>query len=219
MNKKCLLFGGGSKFGSVLSQQLAEQGYTVYSISSTANTDPHTLLIDWKNCNLKSVDQLLDHVPAIDLLIFNQNFSDTTNGINLTESKTKVWMEIHKWQQAHYVNSLLPYQVLSNLVKASKFNSNSTAVWMLSMAFNKITSDSNIGYKAQKYLNKEMVRYATQGENPGHYIGFDPGSLNYENYNQKSKTLVSFLKNNQFESMYYKFDDEFQNIITHNRLT
>ena len=218
MNKNCLIFGGGSKFGLDLSHQLVDQSYTVYSVSSTPTSRLQTLLIDWKKCDLNSVDKLLECVPTVDLLIFNQNFSETTNNIDFTESRTKTWIEIQKWKQAHYVNSLLPYQVLNNLVISSKFNNTSTAVWILSMAINKTTIDSSLGYKAQKYLNKEMVRHASNDKNPGHYIGFDPGRLTSENRVQKATTLTNFLKNNDFESLYYKFDDKFQNVIVHNSL-
>jgi hypothetical protein len=215
MNKNFLIFGGGSKFGLKLAQEL-DLGGNVFVVSSTQGESPGRFYIDWLSCDFMSVEKILKSIPKIDIVIFNQNYCHVPETIDFSMPKPLQWKQGRHWAQAHFVNSLLPCQVLNSLIVDGKFDSTSMAVWMLSGA---ITNDQNtmLGYRAQKMLNAQIVRSASRN-NPGQYVGFDPGTLSAENQLVKARLLAEFLQGPKPSSLYYEFNPDLTAVIAHEKI-
>lgn len=215
MNKTCLIFGGGSKFGAELVENLRNNDCRVYVVSSSENNSDDDFKIDWTTCDFMDVERLLKKIPKLDAVFFNQNFREIPETMDFNIPRPMMWKLGKNWMQAHFVNSIMPCQVLNTLIADKKFTNNSLAIWMLSGAVYKNISKSLIGYQSQKILNKEIVKSADV-LNPGKYIGFDPGKISTENSQKKSKLLADFiLKNATGDESFYQFDDEVNNIIPH----
>ena len=76
--KNCLITGGGSKFGSKITEQLVQAGYHVYLITGTQQiTDPNITVIsvNWHELKLQDIRHIISNLPNLDLIFFNHNAS------------------------------------------------------------------------------------------------------------------------------------------------
>lgn len=208
MSKTCLIFGGGSKFGADLCNSLSNKGYNVYKVTSTPMGRANEIQIDWQTCNFMFVEKMLKCLPAMDLVVFNQNFYQTPEIIDLTLTKPNSWKQGQAWIQSHFVNCVLPCQVLTSLISDGKFTNASVALWMLSGI---ILDDQNtklLGYFNQKRLNKDIIKSVSQNNHIGKFIGILPGSFTELNQSLKAEVLANFLAQDIPESLYYRFNQD-----------
>lgn len=218
MNKNCLIFGAGSKFGADLSNNLAKQNNNVYRVTSTPKGQSGEIEIDWQTCDFVFVEKILRGLPVIDLVVFNQNFCQTPEIIDLSINKPKSWKQGQAWVQSHFVNCVLPCQVLTSLIIDGKFTNASIALWMLSGIIYNDQDTKLLGYLNQKRLNKDIIKSASQNNSIGKFIGLDPGSLTAQNRDEKSKVLATFLTNGVPNSLFYRFNHDATLVETHDRL-
>lgn len=218
MNKNCLIFGGGSKFGLSLSKKLSEVGYDLYNVTSNPSDSSKDIVVDWHKCDFIFVERLLSNLPVIDLVIFNQNFCQIPEMIDLTVGKLRFWKQNQNWIQSHFINSILPCQVLSTLSLDGKFTDSSLAVWMLSKVILDDHDDKHLGYRAQKRLNKDIIKNISKN-NPGRFMGFDPGVVDPINRDLKAQTLVEYLITDMQKGLFYQFNKDYTAVIEHGDIT
>jgi hypothetical protein len=132
--KNALIIGCGSLYGKDLSESLQNKSYNIYGISSTATPDLNVLTVDWNTCGIPDFEKFLRKLPCIDLIVFNQNSPALTDNYNKLSSVDifEVWKRAKKWSQSHYVNCILPTQLLHTLVLTNKVNDRTCVAWMLS---------------------------------------------------------------------------------------
>ena len=73
--KNCLITGGGSKFGSKITEQLVQAGYHVYLLTGSQQaTDPNITVIsvDWYKLNLEDLRRIILNLPNLDLIFFHE---------------------------------------------------------------------------------------------------------------------------------------------------
>lgn len=210
-NKKTLIFGGGSKFGLELSNELHKLNHEIEIVTSSdilqSNFKIHK--IDWSTLNIAGVEKLCKDLSNFNFLIFNQNYSKIDKLEDITVEKLKMWSVIQKWQQGQYINCQLPLQVCNSLLKKNKINNETKVVWILSNCININNFHSSLEYKTQKYINHEMVAYINN-LNILKCVGLDPGSLDKNNYQIKARNFSCFLEKGFIDSKnpYYSFNDD-----------
>lgn len=216
MNKNFLIFGGGSKFGLHLTNRLETAGCRVYVVSSSLPESQHRFHMDWLTCDFMSVEKILKQISQVDVVIFNQNYHHVPEIINLSMAKPLQWQQGRHWTQAHFVNNVLPCQVLNSLCVDGKFTDRSLAVWMLSGVV--IEDHKNmLGYRAQKMLNAQIIK-SVRENSAGNFIGFDPGTITTVNQIQKAQALVDFLLFKSPSESCYQFTTDLTGVVPHSML-
>jgi len=205
-----LIFGGGSKFGIALSKAFADLDSKIQIVTSTdvkhKNFEVHK--VDWLNLDSAKTEKLSKEFSNVDIVIFNQNYSQINGLENIALDKIQMMKNMKHWKQGQFVNCELPLQVCNSLYLKKRFNTNAKAVWLLSDAIN-ISGNVSLEYKIQKYVNHEMVNYINK-LNILKCIGFNPGALDESNASQKAKTLSNFLvkQTSDLTENYYEFDND-----------
>ena len=192
--KNALLLGCGSKFGSELAEQLKNH-YAIYSISGSIESNRQNLNVDWKTCKNQTVEKFLRGLPNIDLIIFNQNYTALNDSCFEfgKEHVFNVWKRSVEWNQAHYVNCILPMYILHTVYDNKHLPPHAVICWMLSSSIFETTENAPVDYKGQKYQNYlSMKRYAEN--NPHTSIGICIGGFGQRSDSEKSKVLVDFLQ-------------------------
>jgi len=198
--KNALLVGGGSKFGAKLTEQLKTY-YTVYGISGSTKSDRQNLNVDWKTCKNQTVEKFLRGLPDIDLIIFNQNYTALNDSCFEfgKEHVFNVWKRSVEWNQAHYVNCILPMYILHTVYDNKHLLPHAVICWMLSSSIFETTENAPVDYKGQKYQNYlSMKRYAEN--NPHTSIGICISALKQQSDIEKSKVFVDFLQRTDLKS-------------------
>jgi hypothetical protein len=110
----------------------------------------------------------------------------------------EVWKRAKKWGQSHYVNCILPTQLLHTLVLTNKVNDHTCVTWMLSKSMFGQDPLIPVDYVGQKYQNYVMMKTLALN-NTQIFIGINPGKIDVTNSVKKSKDLADFLFNTNKE--------------------
>jgi len=206
---KILIFGGGSKFGLELSKSFRDLDCQIEIVTSAdiQHKDFKTHRVDWLTLDSATTEKLCKEFSNIDIVIFNQNYSQINGLENIALGKIQMMKNMKHWNQGQFVNCELPLQVCNSLYLKKRFNKNAKAVWLLSDAIN-TSSNVSLEYKIQKYINHEMVDYINK-LNILKCIGFNPGALKESNSTTKAKILSNFLvdRSSDLKESYYSFDE------------
>jgi hypothetical protein len=192
--RNALLIGCGSKFGSDLAKQLKNH-YAIYNISGSIESNQQNLNVDWKTCKNQTVEKFLRGLPNIDLIIFNQNYTALNDSCFEfgKEHIFNVWKRSVEWNQAYYVNCILPMYILHSIYDNKHLSPQSVVCWMLSGSIFETNEEAPVDYTGQKYQNYlAMKRYAAN--NPQMFIGVCIGGLEEYSRIEKSNLLVDFLQ-------------------------
>ena len=205
---KILIFGGGSKFGLQLSNEMKNLECDVEIITSTDVQDNSFKVhkVDWLTLDRSSTEKLCKEFTDVDTIIFNQNYSEINGLENVSSNKLEMMNNMKKWNQGIFINCELPLQVCNSLYLRKCFTNKPKVIWMLSDAIND-SKFPNLEYKIQKYINHEMVDYINN-LNIIKCIGFNPGTMDDENYYAKAHSLADVLTRDPLKDTYYSFDDD-----------
>jgi hypothetical protein len=177
--KNCLITGGGSKFGSKLTDQLIDAGYRVYLITSSQNYLNHpmvvTIQIDWKTLNLADLKTIILSLPELDLIFFNHNSSS----LSQTKFLKNQLQNIKDWQHSYFVACQFPYYLIHSL--RNKISKTTKIGWMLSSLIRFPRSDQ-VGfsdYIGNKFTNSCIMKSFSQSF-PAIFFGIDPDTVGQE---------------------------------------
>jgi hypothetical protein len=153
-----LLLGCGSKWGLTVQQQLLAKDWTVYSLSSTEQTEQdnlHQHIIDWNTVNQSTVEKFLRSLPELDFVLFNQNGSALSYA-NFDQQVPIIdtWRLEKNWTQQYFVSVILPYHI----IKTVSLNKDSRAAWMLSTFVYQHTNIDHADYIGNKYQNYLIMK-------------------------------------------------------------
>lgn len=206
---KILIFGGGSKFGLHLSNEFSNLKCEVEIVTSSTleNLPFKQYKIDWLTLDRTTIQKLCKQFQDIDVIIFNQNYSQINELENISVSQLDMMGNLKKLAQGHFVNCELALQVCNSLYVNKKFKKNAKAVWMLSESIDS-SSYVSLEYKLQKYTNYQFVNYINNSKILN-CLGIYPGKIQENDYAIKAKNLANFLTNKISDTTepYYTFDD------------
>jgi len=174
--KRCVITGGGSKFGQQLTERLIQAGYFVDLITSHADTwannpSVNAISVDWKTLDVRDIGKLIPK-QSIDLMFFNHN------SVSLSSAKFKKnkLQNIKDWQQSYFVSCQLPFYMIQS--SANKIQPDTKIGWMLSELI-KHPTDLQIGaadYIGNKFTNACIMRSFSLNF-PACFFGINPGAI------------------------------------------
>jgi NAD(P)-dependent dehydrogenase (short-subunit alcohol dehydrogenase family) len=174
--KHCLITGGGSKFGLVLTECFLLAGYTVHLVTSSdvsiQSPNLNIIKVDWNTLSLNDLKLITSTVPNLDLIFFNHNASSLSiNNFKLAQIQSP-----KHWQQSYFVTSQFPFYLIHALYK--KLNKQAKIGWMLSQLISH-PEDQEIGfanYIGNKFTNACIMR-AFAISDQGCFFGICPEFL------------------------------------------
>ena len=114
--KNCLITGGGSKFGAILTNALIAAGYHVYLITGSPDTYLNNsrvtvIPVNWKTLSLTDLRNIILTLPKLNLIFFNHNSSALTQ---LKFSKNQI-QNPKDWQQSYFIACQFPFFLIHTL--------------------------------------------------------------------------------------------------------
>lgn len=205
--KTCLITGGGSKFGSKLTEQLVSAGYQVYLLTGSEYQSSSTVTVipvDWKTLGLANLREIINVVPALDLVFFNHNSS----ALSKEKFAVKQLQSLKDWQQAYFVACQFPYYLIHAL--QNKITETTKVGWMLSELI-KRPEDSQVGfadYIGNKFTNSCIMR-AFALEHPATFFGVNPELVDIDSQTRAQDIVKLFDKNDLNSKIFYANGQEF----------
>jgi hypothetical protein len=190
--KNCLITGGGSKFGSKITEQLVQAGYHVYLLTGSQQvTDPNITVIsvDWYKLNLEDIRRIISNLPNLDLIFFNHNAS----ALSQTKFNQNQIQSLKDWQQSYFVSCQFPFYLIHSL--KNKISNTTKIGWMLSELISNPNS-TQIGfadYIGNKFTNGCIMKSFAQSF-PSIFFGINPGSVGNSNDVSKAIKIVELIK-------------------------
>lgn len=173
--KNCLITGGGSRFGSKITEQLVQAGYHVYLITGTQqSTSPNITVIsvDWHELKLQDIRGIISNLPNLDLIFFNHNSS----ALNQTKFNQNQLQNFKDWQQSYFVATQFPFYLIHSL--KNKISNTTKIGWMLSELISNPTP-TQVGfadYIGNKFTNGCIMKSFAQSF-PAIFFGVNPESV------------------------------------------
>lgn len=154
--KTAVVFGCGSKRGSIIIDELLSQEYKVINIGSQSHKQCANVYVDWKKLTTVNLHKILPKIGTVDFLFFNQNSSSLDQNAfrpNQNFPVTQTWKLLKDWQHSHWISCQMPFLAIKYL--SSQLDSASKIGWMLSstMFSDRPDSDKFPDYSSQKYFN------------------------------------------------------------------
>ena len=191
--KTCLITGGGSKFGALLTKQLIAHDYHVYLM--TSNPDSWTngpgvtvIPVAWRMLQLSDIRNYIPNVDRLDLVFFNHNAS----ALSRDKFKKSTVQNFQDWQQSYFVACQFPFYLVHAL--GNRITSDTKIGWMLSELIAK-PIDNQVGYAdyiGNKFTNACVMRSFALNF-PACFFGIHPdGGLNNQ-VDKKSQNIVQLV--------------------------
>jgi hypothetical protein len=190
--KNCLITGGGSKFGSKITEQLVQAGYHVYLLTGSQQaTDPNITVIsvDWYKLNLEDLRRIILNLPNLDLIFFNHNASS----LNQSKFNQNQIQSFKDWQQSYFVACQFPFYLI-HLLK-NKISNTTKIGWMLSELISNPVS-TQIGfadYIGNKFTNGCIMKSFAQSF-PSIFFGINPESVGNNHDVSKAIEIVALIE-------------------------
>ena len=189
--KNCLITGGGSKFGSKITDQLLMFGYRVYLVSGSNNyvNNPNvvTIPVNWKTLSLADLKNIISTVPDLDLIFFNHNSSS----LNQQKFLQNQIQNVKDWQQSYFVACQFPFYLIHAL--KSKISATTKIGWMLSELIKNPHPDQ-VGfadYIGNKFTNGCIMKSFAQTF-PAIFFGINPESVSLDTAEDVKKAADIF---------------------------
>ena len=190
--KNCLITGGGSKFGSKITEQLIQSGYHVYLITGSQQvTNPNVTVIsiDWHELKLQDIRGIISNLPNLDIIFFNHNAS----ALNQTKFNQNQIQSFKDWQQSYFVASQFPFYLIHSL--KNKISSTTKIGWMLSELISNPGS-THVGfadYIGNKFTNGCIMKSFAQNF-PAIFFGINPESVGNKDDVDKAIKIVELIE-------------------------
>ena len=190
--KNCLITGGGSKFGSKITEQLVQAGYHVYLITGTQQiTDPNITVIsvNWHELKLQDIRHIISNLPNLDLIFFNHNAS----ALDQTKFNQNQIQNLKDWQQSYFVACQFPFYLIHSL--KNNISITTKIGWMLSELI-VYPLDSQCGfadYIGNKFTNGCIMKSFAQSF-PATFFGINPETVGNNNDVNKAIKLVELIE-------------------------
>jgi hypothetical protein len=190
--KNCLITGGGSKFGSKLTEQLVQTGYHVYLITGTQQvTSPNitAISVDWHELKLQDIRRIISNLPDLDLIFFNHNSA----ALNQTKFNQNQIQNFKDWQQNYFVASQFPFYLIHSL--KNKISNTTKIGWMLSeLISNPVPSQVGFAdYIGNKFTNACIMKAFAQSF-PAIFFGINPESVGNNTDASKAIKIVELIE-------------------------
>jgi hypothetical protein len=190
--KNCLITGGGSKFGSKITEQLVQFGYHVYLITGSQQvTNPNITVIsvNWHELRLQDLSRIISNLPNLDLIFFNHNASALTQ----TKFNQNQIQSFKDWQQSYFVASQFPFYLIHSL--KNKISTTTKIGWMLSELISHPVS-THVGfadYIGNKFTNGCIMKSFAQNF-PATFFGINPESVGNKDDVDKAIKIVELIE-------------------------
>jgi hypothetical protein len=190
--KNCLITGGGSKFGSKITEQLVQFGYHVYLITGSQQvTNPNITVIsvNWHELKLQDLSRIISNLPNLDLIFFNHNASALTQ----TKFNQNQIQSFKDWQQSYFVASQFPFYLIHSL--KNKISNTTKIGWMLSELISNPVS-THVGfadYIGNKFTNGCIMKSFAQNF-PATFFGINPESVGNKDDVDKAIKIVELIE-------------------------
>ena len=211
--KNCLITGGGSKFGSLLTNNFVSVDYHVYLLTSNPvnyinNNNVSVIPVNWKTLSILDIRNIIIGLPNLDLIFFNHNSS----ALNLKKFSKNQLQNLKDWQQNYFVACQFPFYLIHAL---KNHISDSTKIgWMLSNLI-KNPIQNQIGfadYIGNKFTNACIMRSFAQ-QYPAIFFGITPGSVGnlLDQDIKKAENIVNLIDHttNMNGHIFYSNGDKF----------
>jgi hypothetical protein len=146
-----LIFGGGSKWGSVFTQYIKSLGHDVDVVSSSTGN----IKFDWNSSNLQTLTDTLAPLQhkSYDLVFFNHSAGGEPGGHWFSKTPT---ISVDRWQQNFWINCQLPYYA----IKLLTLSPNAKIGWMVTGLIDGQDQAywKHPGYAAAKSTNIHIMR-------------------------------------------------------------
>ena len=171
---KILLVGAGSKWGSLFTKYLAEQGCIIDLVTGTGvdydNVINHK--VNWNTLSLQDLDVIAANLSqdSYDLIFFNQN---SGGGPNDQYFSPGLDASLEGWSKSFWLDCQMPYYLIKKL--KTKINETTRIGWMLTGLINSEQSEQwkYGGYASAKTTNLHLMRSFSQ-YNTGIYFCLQP---------------------------------------------
>jgi len=190
--KNCLITGGGSKFGSKITEQLVQAGYHVYLITGSQQiTNPNITVIsvEWHELKLQDIRNIILNLPNLDLIFFNHNAS----ALNQTKFNQNQIQSFKDWQQSYFVACQFPFYLIHSL--KNKISTTTKIGWMLSELISKPVA-THVGfadYIGNKFTNGCIMKSFAQSF-PATFFGINPEAVGNNDDVNKAIDLVELIE-------------------------
>lgn len=191
--KQCLILGGGSKFGSYLTQKFIDYEYHVRLVTSNSDSwsninNVTTIPVNWKEISIANIKDIIRNIPELDVVFFNQNSS----ALDLSNFKIGNLQNVLSWQQNYFVACQLPFYLIHSLKHKI---SHAKIGWMLSNLISHPICDQ-VGYAdyiGNKFTNACIMKSFSLHSN-GCFFGMHPDGIN-DSYDSvaKADSIVHFI--------------------------
>ena len=211
--KNCLITGGGSKFGSLLTNNFVSVDYHVYLLTSNPvnyinNNNVSVIPVNWKTLSILDIRNIIIGLPNLDLIFFNHNSS----ALNLKKFSKNQLQNLKDWQQNYFVACQFPFYLIHAL---KNHISDSTKIgWMLSNLI-KNPIQNQIGfadYIGNKFTNACIMRSFAQ-QYPAIFFGITPESVGnlLDQDIKKAENIVNLIDHttNMNGHIFYSNGDKF----------
>jgi hypothetical protein len=191
--KQCIITGGGSKFGAMLTENLLAKNYYVHLITSNSSAwsekdNVNVIDVDWKNLDLKNIKDIIPVVNNVDVILFNHNASS----LSLEKFYSNALQSSKHWQQSYFTACQFPYYFIHILSK--KINESTKIGWMLSNLIQDPYIDQ-VGfsdYIGNKFTNACIMKSFSVNY-PACFFGLYPeGGLTTDSAT-KAKNMIDFI--------------------------
>lgn len=190
--KNCLITGGGSKFGSKITEQLVQAGYHVYLITGTQQvTKPNITVIsvNWHELKLQDIRCIISNLPNLDLIFFNHNSS----ALDQTKFNQNQIQNLKDWQQSYFVACQFPFYLIHSL--KNNIASTTKIGWMLSeLIVDPLDSQCGFAdYIGNKFTNGCIMKSFAQSF-PATFFGINPEAVGNNDDVNKVIKLVELIE-------------------------
>lgn len=191
--KHCILTGGGSKFGAILTEKFLDQGYIVHLITSSPSkwkNVPYvnTINVDWHRLDISKLKSLIPNIDHVDVIFFNHNAS----ALSAERFNTTSLQNPRDWGHSYFVATQFPYYYIKILSK--KINTETKIGWMLSELINQpnVNQVGFADYIGNKFTNACIMKSFSM-TNSGCFFGLHPDGGTGTDPNTKAIHLVNII--------------------------
>lgn len=192
-----LILGGGSKWGEEFTKLLVTKGYHCYLVTSSklSVAGITTIDVDWLNLTLDNVDRILEQIPDVDLVFFNQNCwgGPNTEDFSLDNGFNK--HTLAQWTNSYWIDCQLPVYIIKQL--KHRIKPTTKVGWMMTGFIKQPLTDQNwkyAGYGSKKFTNLAIMRGFSMYRD-GIFFAVNPWGIDENNRRDHANKVFKIIEN------------------------